>query len=187
MLTEKYKDFIEATALEIQGCFETTKVPNKYDYSEVIRKMQSLGAKFEQAEDNYTEENTIYLSFYDPCNFEMFETSIENRKKFFHEIWHFISNKIDALQDYPVQEKECRVCPDHYTVASNNVLEIAANYFTRAMLLPESHFLKSIMKNLNISGACNIFQVAKEFDVSYIDVIARGNDLNIWNTKVGKQ
>lgn len=185
MLTEKYKDFIENTALKFQNIFKSTKAPNKYDYSEVQEWLESIGAKFQKSEEDYTIDNVIYLSFFDGKKLNI-NDNMENTKKLFHEVWHFITNKINETQIQNSESPATQPKLDYYNDKSIQVVEISANYFSRAMLLPEKNFVHSVMKNLNVNGSCDIFEVAKEFCVSYVDVIARGNDLNIWNTKVGR-
>jgi len=186
MLTEKYKDFIENTALKFQSNFKETKEPNKYNYLEVQKWLESMGAEFRKGDGDYTRGNVIYLSFFDNERLNI-NDNMENTKKLFHEVWHFISNRINGMQNQNDEATPIQSKPDYYNDKPIQVVEISANYFSRAMLLPEKNFVQSVMKNLNVNGSCDIFEVAKEFCVSYVDVIARGNDLNIWNTKGGRQ
>ncbi len=192
MLTEKYKDFIEKIAQKIQLDFNNLKSPNNYDFKEVIDWLKENGAEIAKGRDNYTQGHTIYLNFIDEgsddlCISKKIEKSYERKKIFFHEFWHFMVNKIDAMQNETLEStnSDLAFSEEGFSAMSISPLEMSANLFSRAMLFPEDGFIKSIIKNVGVNGHCDIYTVANEFSANYADVIARGNDLSLWSTKVG--
>ena len=187
-MTEKYKDFIERTAKKIQASLPSFGAPNKYNYSEILKWLEHSGAKIVQGDVNRTIGNTIQLQFLDSNDsiFNDKKCDFESSKIFFHEMWHFISNKINNEQGHRESSNDSfTVSSDGFHDKSISLIEISANYFSRAMLFPEKNFLEEVMKNVDVNGNCDIYNVAEQFSASYTDVIARGNDLNLWNTKVG--
>lgn len=172
MLTEKTKNFIEKIAKNMQEKIGTSD-PKKYEIGKIVDFVQDMKCEveFNQELDSFNTKDgkkTICLSFTKNDN------NNENLKILFHEIWHFISS---SLSDVEVSSQ--------YSEVSINPNEAEANYFSRAMLLPEESFVNEVINNITDSGMCNIFNVATLFNVSYLDVIARGNDLSIWNKKGG--
>lgn len=180
MLTEKTKNFIEKVAIDMQGELEMD-VPNKYSVKDIVEFVKSMGCYvlFGAKKHSYAVESnksTIHLAFAEEC-LERGNTN-DVLKVLFHEIWHFISDRIsDDISDETYNSD--------YSEVSVNPREASANYFTRAMLLPEEEFVKNVINNVDSNGMCNIFAVARMFNVSYVDVIARGNDLSLWNKKGG--
>lgn len=188
MLTEKYKDFIERTAKKIQRSLPSFEAPNKYDFSEVHNWLKGSGAQISCGATNRTMGNVIYLNFIksEKDFAKAITNDFEKSKILFHEMWHFISNKLYAIEngDELSEKNSVDLCGE-FADKSISPIEISANYFSRAMLFPEKEFVQTVMQNVDVNGNCDIFKVAECFSSSYTDVIARGNDLNLWNTKVG--
>lgn len=181
MLTEKNKAFIESVALKIQE-LANIQFPNKYNYTNIVEFLKNLGAEFYHDDHNWTEGNRIHLTFIDtegnfPKNSEnMIEINDENAKIFFHETWHFISHKLLCELKHTTENKA-----HPFSCANIEPDESAAIYFSRAMILPEGSFRRTVTENVNIEGFCNIYKVAEQFDSQYTEIVKRGNDLNLWN------
>ena len=47
--------------------------------------------------------------------------------------------------------------------------------------MPESLFLLDVVKQTGTDGMCNVFKIADIYNIDYMHVIARGNDLGCWN------
>ena len=177
MLTAKYKKRIEQIALDLHQSFWSLK-DNDYDLAEILNFIESLHGKvlFDQNENKVTEKE-ISLSFSNEQFFKENEGNRLNlREIFFHEVWHFLENTMDLDVDGDGGFTD---------IFSSSVSEMSAGYFSRAMLMPEKDFIESVIENTDIKGMCNVFGVAKKFKVDYTNVIGRGNDLNLWNMKVG--
>lgn len=183
MLTEKTKNFIERVASRMQGDVSIEE-PNSYNIDEIKGLLKDMGCVIEyDADDNYYCNKVINLKFSDftddPIEKEGAMSKNEKMKILFHEIWHFISEEIHPQDD----DSESK--PIEYAPISVNYKEATANYFMRAMIFPMETFVKSIIENISKDGMCNVFNVAKKFNTDYVDVIARGNDLDLWNAKGG--
>ena len=168
LLNEKSKNFIEKVADNMQ---EQLEIENTKSYSidDIIEFVKSMGCevRFDSSINSYSVEegkSVIQLAFHDNYS----ENKNDVLKVLFHEIWHFISDKIsdDNVEKY-------------YKL----IQDASANYFSRAMILPANEFIMVVIDNTTSNGMCNIFSMAKFFNVSYMDIIARGNDLNLWNRK----
>lgn len=175
-------------AREIQKSLPSFVAPNKYDYNEIRKRLNGSGAVISPGETNCTIGKTIYLNFIKSENdlAKALNDDFEKSKILFHEMWHFISNKILEIQPNSEEFENNSICSSgNFADKSISPSEISANYFSRAMLFPEKTFVEIVMQNVDVNGNCNIFRVAESFSSSYTDIIARGNDLNLWNTKVG--
>lgn len=180
MLTEKTKNFIEKIAANMQKQLKM-EFPNKYDLEDVVEFVESMGCEvcFGSSTNSYSvkdKKSTIYLTFDKKCSEQ--ENINDVLKVLFHEIWHFISDRIfgDTYED---------AYSSNYSDLSINPQEASANYFSRAMLFPENAFVNDVIDKVDSRGMCNIFSVAELFSMSYMNVIARGNDLSLWNKKGG--
>ncbi len=197
MITEKYKDFVEKVAfqtIQFLGLYKLDGEDYKQGFhmeqtKKIFERLNALGVKIKKSENdlNYTCGDTIYLSF---DNSENCLQLYENRKRLFHEIWHFISYKLllkisEESDDGVHDSDEVSKTPlNGYADKSISPNEILANYFARAMIFPEKEFVEIFMEHLDIDGTCDIYKVANIFSADYTDVIARAKDLNLWSTKV---
>lgn len=173
MLTEKHKNVVEQIANEFQKKFMSKKsVDIIYDFESFTSFLEIMGCKiYYSAKCNKAQGKEIYFSF------KQEQINIaENRKIFFHEVWHFIACELRLF------DNATRCFDKNYSI---EISEMTAGYFSRAMNMPEKYFISNVIKNTDLKGSCNIFKVAEEFDVEFTDVIGRGNDLNLWNRKVG--
>ncbi len=173
MLTEKYKSVVERIAVELQKEFiikESKEI--KYDFNRLITFLKDMGCVFRfNSNCNEVESDNMHLAFE-----ESEINSSENRKIFFHETWHFMAFKLGLFENSKAGFEESY---------STELSEMTAGYFSRAMNMPENRFINCAILNTDLKGNCNIFEVAKFFKVDFTDVIGRGNDLNLWNRKVG--
>lgn len=183
LLSEKTKSFIEKLALDFQDEISVDS-PNSYDVVSLVDFVNSMGCQIEFNKDydrfHYINNiPTIYLkNDMRDKNLTRVEY-ISILRVFFHEVWHFISERININCNESVHEG------DDFALESMSPNEASANYFSRAMIFPEVHFIQCVIRYTLSNGMCNIFEVAKHFNSTYTDVIARGNDLNLWNTKDG--
>ena len=60
-----------------------------------------------------------------------------------------------------------------------------SNYVFQPFVIADPNSYEVLIDNIDDNGMCNIFAVAISFSVNYMDVIARGNDLSLWNKKGG--
>ena len=170
MLTDKYKNFIKQLAENFQSVVSIDK-NYRYNINDLVEFVEGMGCTFKWNQtNNFSNKEKIHLSF-DKNN--VYNNNKENLKILFHEIWHFISIKIGISIN---QENS-------YNPASISIDELAANFFSRIMIMPEKQFISLVINHTRQDGMCNIYSVAKDFGVDYLDVIARGNDLNLWNTR----
>lgn len=183
LLSEKTKSFIEKLASDFQSEISVNS-PNLYDVESIVDFVNSMGCQIEFNQDYnrfFINNNipTIYLK--NDLRDENLTISeyVSNLRVFFHEVWHFISKSININCDDLVLDG------DDFALDSLSPNEASANYFSRAMIFPEVYFIQCVIRNTLSNGMCNIFEVAKFFNSTYTDVIARGNDLNLWNTKGG--
>lgn len=180
LLSEKTKSFIERVANNLQHEIMVDS-PNLYDINSIIDFVNSMGCsiEFEKGCNRFTinDECKIYLEYDLSEIIADSDILIKVLRVIFHEIWHFISSRIFS--------SDSNLIEGNYNEDSLSVNEASANYFSRAMLLPENIFVQSVINNIDSNGMCNIFEVASYFNVDYTDVIARGNDLNLWNNKGG--
>lgn len=72
---------------------------------------------------------------------------MENTKRLFHKVWHFTLNRINRMKNPNGEVTTPRSQIDYYNDKPIQVVEISANYFSRAMLLAEKYFVQSVMKN----------------------------------------
>lgn len=61
----------------------------------------------------------------------------------------------------------------------NEKADMEAALFARALVMPRKRFEEVIIKYL-YDGKCKIHDVAKEYKIEYLEVLARGEELNIW-------
>lgn len=177
VLTEKNKKFIESVASDLQSRLNVSE-PNEYATNVLYDFITGVGLKIEITNNEacYLENDTIYL---DNKRFslkdEKFNCAKIDLKILFHEIWHGIIKKVmPTSTELQIQQ---------YDESVMTADELAAQYFARAMLMPAKPFIDKVVKSIGIDGMCNIFLIADIFHVEYPDVIARGSDLNLWNTK----
>ena len=62
-----------------------------------------------------------------------------------------------------------------------DVKDDKAVMFARTFLMPEVLFLKDVVEHTDINGMCNVFKIADAYNIDYIEVIGRGDDLGCWN------
>lgn len=167
MLTNKDQRFIESIASKLQERLEIKEKPNIYDYYGINKFIENLGYKvvFNCFKNGQTHD-TILLEFDDPNVNYNEDNYIKMLHQLFFEIWIITKKKANIN-----------------IVRYNNA---DANYFVRAMLMPEEIFVMTVIDNTGLDGMCNIFDVAKVFRVDYIEVSARGKDLGCFNPK-GKE
>lgn len=164
MLSYKERMFLENTAKRLYEEIGIQKQPNIYNYSNLINYIGDMKYKVVfEASENKVDKNTIYLKCKEPDASYTDKEYVEFQKELLYQIW-IIAKKKYALIMKKFDEADARV-------------------FFRAMLMPEKAFVEEVTKNINTEGMCNIFKVAKVFNVDYMDVSARGNDLGIWNRK----
>ena len=177
LLTEKNKKFIESVASDLQTRLEVSE-PNEYATGTLYEFMMGVGLHIEFTENEtcYLENETIYL---DRKRFSLvdgvFTCKKIDLKILFHELWHGIIKMVTPTSEEPQTQQ--------YDESVMTADELAAQYFSRAMLMPAKPFVDKVVKSIGIDGMCNVFDVADIFQVEYPDVIARGSDLNLWNTK----
>lgn len=184
MLSQKFKDFIEETASTIRDQLKRTEEPNKYNYDEILDWLRDNGAEIQFGEENRTDGTIITLNFYSedenhPDGHVDINGSYEKKKIFFHEMWHFIFNKLSP-ELWP-DLNDPTALSGAFTLDSVSSYEMAANFFAMSMIYPEKYFVKSIMDNISSNGSCDIYSVAEEFETRYPSVIARGKDLKLWS------
>lgn len=68
-----------------------------------------------------------------------------------------------------------------YVFETPDEKDTEALFFARTFLMPESLFLLDVVKQTGTDGMCNVFKIADIYNVDYLHVIARGNDLRCWN------
>ena len=177
VLTEKNKKFIESVASDLQTRLNVSE-PNEYATSTLYEFMTGVGLNIKLTENKtcYLENDTIYLdrnrfSFVDG----IFSCEKVDLKILFHELWHGIIKKVTLASEEPQTQQ--------YDESVMTADELAAQYFSRAMLMPSKPFIDKVVKSIGVDGMCNVFDIADIFQVEYPDVIARGSDLNLWNTK----
>lgn len=186
LLTEKSKAFIESVASRIQD-FVELKQQNKYDYSRFMSFLISLGAKFHKDVRDYTTGDTIHLTFLEnniedlkAIEEKQYHFSKDQALKLFHESWHFLKYQLLTPNKASNAFEKKLVSENSFTEYSNVNEENEANYFSRAMYIPEREFRKDVVENVDSDGYCDIYRIASEYDLSYSEVINRGNELNIW-------
>lgn len=193
MLKESHKTVVEQIALEFQKVFRDDEInelkPVKYNIEKLMSYVRSMGCDFKFGQpENKTDEKIIYFTFTDG---DLVNNVSGCLKIFFHEVWHYIVFYLNLLpQDENKElviietenEETVRYSRDEF---STSLDEMSAAYFSRAMLMPEKNFFRCVFEYTDIKGTCNIFKVAEIFNVEFTDVIGRGNDLNLWNKKVG--
>lgn len=167
MLTNKEQRFIESIAVSLQARLEIIKKPNIYSFTDILKFLDNLGYKvIFNCQNNELKENSILLSFDESQTENNEEKFVEMLQILFKYIWIITKKKADV------------------TMVKYN--DADANYFVRAMLMPEEVFMEAAIDNVDLEGMCNIFNVAKVFKVDYLDVSARGKDLGCFNPK-GKE
>lgn len=65
----------------------------------------------------------------------------------------------------------------HYN--GTTLLDMEAQLFARALIMPRDEFEQVVIRH-TVNGKCNVQDVADVYGISYLDVIARGKELNIW-------
>lgn len=194
MLSERFKQFVESVAHDLQNAFKIN-YSHEYDLNAIEDFFEEAGCHFvfwngegERGKAHF-KDGVIYMN----CTREEIEKStyvynetsamtLKELKILFHEIWHYLSQQFEPLQSSDTKTKTVYSYSDSFPT---DVSEMSANYFSRAMLMPKDLFVTKVAENTNLTGVCNVFAVAKFFRVEYADVIARGKDLNLWNMKVG--
>lgn len=181
MLSEKTKSFIEKLAYNFQEAI-TYQSPNLYNVDSIINFVSSMGCEivFNTGFNKFVFDNGAYKIQFESDLVTYKQTpsdTVRFLRVFFHEVWHFITKKINL--DFEGYDDNA------YTPESLSIKEATANYFSRAMVFPERIFVQCVINHTQSDGMCNIFEVAKHFNLPYSDVIARGNDLNLWNVKGG--
>ena len=177
VLTEKNKKFIESVASDLQTRLNVSE-PNEYATTTLYDFMTGVGLKIVITDNEtcYLENDTIYLNN-KKFSYEngIFSCKKVDLKILFHELWHGIIKKVTLDSEKPQTQQ--------YDESVMTADELAAQYFSRAMLMPAKPFIDKVVKSIGIDGMCNVFDIADIFHVEYLDVIARGSDLNLWNTK----
>lgn len=177
VLSDIYKNFIEEAASQFRNVAKLGVPVTEGNAKELKKCLINLGVNFKNSKRDYTENETMYLTFFKDDILDL--STIENRKKLFHELWHFINN---AVID---KNNEDEVSPQYaYTDASIVPIEISANYFSRAIILPTREFVDSLMRHIDLDGTFNIRDVAADFQTDYSDVIERCNDLELFKSKI---
>ena len=162
MLTQKYMDFVEKAAALLQSNLKLTKTPNLYNYDEVKNFFEKSGAKFKNIDKKnllIDEDGKEYIS-------------IEYANKFFYDMWKFIACKI--TQEL---EKETDLCEQ---TANNEMINMCATLFSRAMIMPKEIFIRYIFENINVDGTYPIEVVSNYFNVHPFEITVRGRDLDMW-------
>ncbi len=165
MLTNKEKMFLENIAKKLQENIGIIREPNIYNYVNLLEliKEQKFCVVFGSS-SNCIVGNSIYLKCEEPNENYTDEEYVNFQKDLLYQIWKIAKKK--------------------YSIIMMKYTEVDAGYFFRAMLMPKKSFKEFVYKNTEINGCCNVNEVAREFNVDYVEVIKRGNELGIWNKKV---
>lgn len=164
MLSNKEQVFLENIAKQLQEKIKIEREPNIYSYSNLIKFIKELKYSIVfESDEKHIMNNTIYLSCKEPDENYTDKEYVEFQKELLYQIWKITKKK--------------------YKIPMMKFDELDARAFFRAMLMPEKSFVEEVIKNTGVDGMCNIFEVAKKFNVDYMEVSARGNELGIWNRK----
>lgn len=133
---------------------------------EDMRKIIMLfDGKLEKCSDQNT--NCPYIRRVGDSSFIIFYTDENDFMGLFHDLGH-------AFLHY----SQLELCNEmHYN--GTTLSDMEAQLFARAIIMPRDEFEQVVIQH-TIDGKCNVQDVADVYGISYLDVIARGKELNIW-------
>lgn len=133
-------------------------------YEEKIGSDQSY--EYSVSETNYNSNPCKYLHF----AAKRPNMSISNSSNYIYFL------KIVFYEFFLFIVKYCKIVMDDFS------LNEGARLFVLAILLPEKEFFNCMIENIDLSSdqKVNIFNMADYFNISYVDIITRGNQLEVW-------
>ena len=164
-MTNKEKFIIETVAYNTRKRLIDNKIiDDKKSFSiEDIREIvQFFGGQLSFREDANTkiEKNS-------ENSFTIIYSTNTKALDFFHELGH-------AFFDLPTMKINTTKDCDGFESS-----DIRAAFFARCLLMPRESF-ESVVISHSGDGKCDIRLVAEEFQVDYLSVLTRGEELNIW-------
>lgn len=170
----KTRKLIEKLAISTRDSLEIDE-GNNCKQENIVRFMDDIGCKLSYNKNtNYYSGNgkVIHLNF--EVNNSGSYIGTDKLKPLLFGLWNFIEDCIKSKGKYYIA---------YYDNKDTSEIKIKSNYFTRAVLMPEEQFMQKASHYLDSNGQCNIFEVAEVFGVDYIDVITRGNELELWKKR----
>lgn len=158
---ERSNLFLRHLAQDLQKQISLKKEPNIYEYNNVLAYLDDdYIISFNQSK-NCIKNKEIRFKYPDIENITNNETYIKILEILFHEIGRLFIE--DTKKMHPEFE----------------ISEFSIDMFVREMLMPEEFFKKEVIKNLN-NNNISIMNIANTFNIDYLEVLARGQDLNIF-------
>ena len=182
--------YVAETADEFRKNLRLLKEPNVFDLTELEKSLKECNFSI-----FYNQDVKTISSYENKIGSEQlhhYNTSITKKNGFSHKYLHFASQRPDT--DIEIYNYICFLKIVFYEfflwiIDSCNIeilyglsLHDASRLFQLTILLPEEDFLKSVIRNTEKENdyAINIFKIANEFNISYYDVIVRGNQLELF-------
>lgn len=115
-----------------------------------------------------SKKNYPYICKEDDSSFVIFYRDENDFMGFFHDLGHAF------LHFSQLDDSNCEM---HYN--GTTLFDMEAQLFARAILMPRDEFEQVVIRH-TVNGKCKVQDVADVYGISYLDVIARGKELNIW-------
>lgn len=114
--------------------------------------------------------NCPYIQKTDDLSFVIYYSDENDFMGLFHDLGHAFLHFSQLPQLESGEEM-------HYN--GTTLLDMEAQLFARAIIMPRDEFEQVVIRH-TVDGKCNVQNVADVYGISYLDVIARGKELNIW-------
>lgn len=164
------KYYIECIALDAMDAIKNDVLKNipqrgTFSFRDLKGIVEFFGGDFREAPDD---DDRTYIEKSGEDSYTIEYSKKSNYLQVIHELGHVFLGHLANLS--VGQRIYCR----GVTAYDNE-----AALFARAFIMPRNDFEKVVIDN-TVNGKCDIRKIAEAYGIDYVEVIARGKELDIW-------
>lgn len=167
-MNNKRKYYIEKIALDARNRLVEENIINKDEKSLNEEQLEQIISFFGGELNVLNKERDTYIKKTDENKYVIYYYRAYNYLQVIHELGHAFLNFDQMEIDKP------------YFFNGFGEEDTEASLFARAFIMPRENFEQVIINHLN-DGKYSIQNVANEYNIDYLEVLARGEELNIGN------